>query len=368
MEGKLFPGVKKIAVLRANAIGDFVFVLPALFALRETYPEAEITLLTTRWAFDFMKERRGPVDRVIEIPHLSVINPGEINPKKIEKFFKKMKAENFDLAFQLQGGGRESNPFIKNIGAKLTFGAKTSDAIELDYYIPYIYFQSEIIRYLEIVSLAGAKTTQISPKIDVNKNDLLEAYSVCSFKKYIILSPGAGDPRRRWPAKKFAEVGNYFSQKGYQIVVIGTRTEEKDIDLVVKWLNGRPLALVDKVSISGLLGLISRASLLVGNDSGPRHLAEAVGTPNIGIYWGINMILAQPVFRTFSRPFVSWINKCPVCNYNIVDVGHDKLRCNHPISYVAKISTKEVIEQAEDLLNYAARKLSTCKEIEISTD
>src|SRR3954451_12192516 len=62
------PGVRRIAVLRANALGDFILTLPALDALAAAYPEAEIVLLGRSWHRELLVGRPGPVHRVIEIP------------------------------------------------------------------------------------------------------------------------------------------------------------------------------------------------------------------------------------------------------------------------------------------------------------
>ncbi len=66
--GGILKDIHKIAVLRANAIGDFIFSLPALDALRAAYPGAEIVLLGQPWHEGFLAERPGPVDRVVVVP------------------------------------------------------------------------------------------------------------------------------------------------------------------------------------------------------------------------------------------------------------------------------------------------------------
>src|SRR5258708_31084265 len=67
-QGERVPGVRKIAVLRANALGDFILTLPALEALRAAYPHAEIVLLAKKWHAAFLANRPGPVDRVVVVP------------------------------------------------------------------------------------------------------------------------------------------------------------------------------------------------------------------------------------------------------------------------------------------------------------
>src|SRR5687767_9031601 len=77
------PDVERIAVLRANALGDFIFILPALDALRAAYPQAELVLLGAPWHAELLRDRPGPVDRVLVVPPAPGIrgpDPGEPEP------------------------------------------------------------------------------------------------------------------------------------------------------------------------------------------------------------------------------------------------------------------------------------------------
>lgn len=123
--------VRKIAALRANGIGDLMFVLPALVALRRAYPRAELVLLGQAWHARFFRGRPGPVDRVIVVPPSRGVNGSETtddDPAALGRFFAAMQAERFDLASQLHGGGRHSNPFVRRLGARVTAGLKSVDA------------------------------------------------------------------------------------------------------------------------------------------------------------------------------------------------------------------------------------------------
>jgi ADP-heptose:LPS heptosyltransferase len=128
-------GVERIAVLRATALGDFVFCIPALLALRAAYPRAEICLLGRPWHASFMRDRPGPVDRVIVVPPSRGVReePGAAeDPRELDGFFARMRAERFDVALQMHGGGRWSNPFATRLGARLTVGCRAGDAPALD--------------------------------------------------------------------------------------------------------------------------------------------------------------------------------------------------------------------------------------------
>lgn len=343
--------MRKIAVLRANAVGDFIFILPALAALRAAYPAAEIVLLGLPWHAEFWQDRPGPVNRVVVVPPSVGIRepaPGaEEDPAELDRFFAQMAAERFDLAIQLHGGGRHSNPFVRRLGAELTIGLRAPDAVPLDRWAPYIYYQPEILRYLEVVALVGARTEVLEPRLTVTERDLVEAdYAVPPGKLPLIaLHPGAGDLRRRWPVEKFAAVGQALVKAGARVVVIGTPPERELASGVADKMDGQALNLCGYLSLNGLTGLLSRCCLVISNDSGPLHLAGAVGAATVGIYWCGNLITAGPVTRTRHRPVISWRLECPVCGRNCT---YDD--CGHSVSFVADVPVSEVQQAAFDLL------------------
>lgn len=347
--------VKKIAVLRANALGDFIFILPALEALRITYPEAEIVLLGKSWHVAFLQNRPGPVDRVLIVPPCKGVSENdqyEMTPQDeaaLQQFFEQAQAEHFDLALQLHGGGRFSNPFILNLKAKFTAGLGTPDAAALDRTIPYIYFQHEILRYLEVARIVGATTAQIEPHLIVTPVDLAESYRIVpeTGRPLVALHPGATANRRRWSPANFAQLAQNLLDVGLQVVVTGTPPEQK---LVEDFFAALPQEkqvqnLCGALSLNGLTGLLSRCALVISNDSGPLHLGAAVGAATVGIYWCGNMINAGHFYRAHHRPTISWRLECPVCGTNTIS-GF----CNHEVSFVDDITPAEVTEQALALL------------------
>lgn len=346
------PGVRKIAVLRANAVGDFLFCLPALEALRVAYPEAEIVLLGRSWHVDFLTGRPGPVDRILPIPPTRGINGTEETEEdeaELERFFSAMIEERFDLAFQLHGGGRHSNPFVRRLGARLTIGLRAADAPPLDCWIPYIYFQPEIIRYLEVVALAGARPVTLDPRVTVLDRDLAEArLAVPEMNPPLaLLNPGAIDPRRRWPVEHFARVGRALVKAGACVVLNGAGSEEDGLCQTLAGLIGPgTLNPGNRLSLGGLAGLLSRCAVAVSNDSGPLHLAAAVGTATVGIYWCFNLVNSSELTRARHRLLVSWRQTCPVCGKECRTT-----RCEHTASFVAEVPVEEVTAAALELLS-----------------
>src|SRR5689334_4680957 len=102
------PNVRKIAVLRASALGDFLFALPAIGALRHTYPTAEIVFLGKAWHEQFVPGHVPTIDRVVAVPPCAGVGEAEDyanNAAQLKQFFAKMRSEHFDLALQMHGGG-----------------------------------------------------------------------------------------------------------------------------------------------------------------------------------------------------------------------------------------------------------------------
>ncbi|GAB4200226.1 MAG: glycosyltransferase family 9 protein [Roseiflexaceae bacterium] len=349
------PDVRRIAVLRANALGDFLFALPALEALHAAYPEAEIVLLARQWHADFLNDRPGPVDRVVVLPPIAGVSerPGAAtgdDQAAQEEFFAAMRRERFDLALQMHGGGRSSNPVVLGLGARFTAGSRTPDAAVLDRWLPYVLYQPEIMRYLEIAALVGAPPVVLEPRLFVTQRDHAEANAALAEDRppLVVLHPGAGDGRRQWSPECFAAVGDALAGAGYRVALTGTPPERPIVEQVLGAMRAEAHDLCDRLSLGGLAGLFARCALLVSNDTGPLHLAAAVGAPTVGIYWCGNQITYGHLTRARHRPLLSWRLDCPVCGRNCM-----RDTCDHQASFVADVPLDDVLAAAHELLSRA---------------
>jgi ADP-heptose:LPS heptosyltransferase len=347
---KLVEGVQKLAVLRANAIGDYLVSLPAIVALRAAYPAAELVLLGAGWHVGFLAGRPGPVDRCLPVPPTVGVRDDRppSPPGAVESFFARMRAERFDLAVQLQGGGRHSNPFVRRLGARVTAGSRAPDAPPLDRTVPYTGHQHEIHRFLEVAAVVGAAPVTLEPRLAVTDADRAEAAAVLAGDRpLVVLHPGANDPRRRWPVERLAVVGSELARKGARLAVVGTAAEQPLVDRLLDGLDGDAADLAGQLGLGGLAGLLEQATLLVGNDSGPRHLAAAVGTATVAIHWGVSLGTYGPLYRARHRTPTSWRLHCPVCGANGL---REDCRPSHQASFVADVTVEEVLAEALDLL------------------
>ncbi|MFI6173955.1 glycosyltransferase family 9 protein [Nonomuraea sp. NPDC051191] len=346
----LVGDVRSVAVLRANAIGDYLVALPAIDAIKRAYPEARLTLLGTPWHAEFLSGRPGPVDDVVALPPISGVSTPEHGYPVPDETRAELRERSFDLAVQIHGGGRFTNPFLRSLGARVTAGLRSPDAEELDRWVPYTYFQHETLRFLQVAELVGGLAERLEAQVPVTGRDRAELAE--SFgeppSRLIALHPGATDPRRRWPAERFAEVADRL---GRPVAVTGNSAEKDLVEATIAAMRGRGypvIPVVGTLTLGGLAALYERCDLVISNDTGPRHLAAAVGTPTVAVYWCGNLINAGPLTRTAHRPLVSWTTRCPSCGASGVDVEAE--RCEHDGTWVADVSVDDVTEQAEDLL------------------
>ncbi|MDG4763422.1 glycosyltransferase family 9 protein [Solwaraspora sp. WMMD406] len=371
------PDVRRIAVLRANALGDFIFALPALTALRAAYPQAELVLLGAPWharwlAGRAVADRPGLVDRVLVVPAADGIRAPEADEadeadeagaaddrndggSAMTSFLAAARREEFDLALQLHGGGRNSNPLVAALGARVTAGLRAVDAPPLDRWIRYVFYQPEVFRYLEVAALVGADPVTVMPSVPVTNADRAEADRVLgpADRPRVVLHPGASDPRRRWPADRFAAVADVLTSQGFEVLVTGIGAERDVVEQVSRAAAGPVRTVVDQLSLGGLAGLLAGCAAVVSNDTGPLHLAAAVGTPTVGIYWIGNLLNGAPPLRGRHRPLAAFTVYCPVCGLDCSRVGFPArgggTGCGHRESFVTDVPVAEVLEAVAEL-------------------
>ena len=238
---------------------------------------------------------------------------------------------------------------MRRLGARVTAGSQAPDAPPLDRIVPYSGQQHEIHRFLEVAGLVGAPPVTLEPRLQVTAADRAETAAVLAKddRPLVVLHPGANDPRRRWPVERLAVVGSELARKGARLVVVGTAADQGLAERLLATLEGDAADLTGRLGLGGLAGLLERATLLVGNDSGPRHLAAAVGTATVAIHWCVSLGAYGPLYRARHRAPTSWRLHCPVCGANGLQ---GDCRTRHEASLVADVTVDEVLAEALDLL------------------
>ncbi len=359
-----FPGVTRIAVLRGGGLGDLMFALPAVTALKQAYPGSTVTLLGTPLHGSLLAEVRSPVDDVMVLPFAEGVRPGTEDADAVDRFFLDARARTFDLAVQLHGGGRFSNPFLLRLGARHTVGSATPDAVPLERTLPYAYYQHEPMRALEVAGLAGAPPAALEAQLRPQQRFVAQLPAALGTAlppgdaPLLVIHPGATDLRRRWPAASFGAVAREAADDGCRVLVVGDRSETGLAEAVVaaavgpssRTGSGPVASVAGKLGLGELAALLERADVVLANDSGPRHLAQALGTATVGIYWAGNALTSAPLGRGRHRLQLSWVTHCPVCGADVTQVGWTAPRCPHDECLVAGIRPAEAYRDVRSLL------------------
>ena len=201
------PQPRKVALVRASRIGDFICAGPALRALRAALPEAEICMITLPILAE-LADRSPYLDRTILFPGYPGLAEQFFDARRALAFFQAMQAERFDLAIQMQGSGVYSNPFALMLGASATAGfIRPEDAPgRLDAALPLPDTGHEMYRVRALTDFLGAPAQGDETCFPLWPVDHTAADALLAGAQppLIGLHPAARDATRRWPPDHFA--------------------------------------------------------------------------------------------------------------------------------------------------------------------
>lgn len=285
---------KNVLVRGVNWVGDAVMTLPALRALRKALPEARISLLVKPWVSPLF-EQYPHVDETIIYGDEYQGTMGKIKMSRMLRkkgFCSAILFQNaFDAAFisflagikERVGYNRDARGFLLT-----TAVAVPHNAHELHH----------ILYYLNLLEQLGIKTEFSSPYIYLSLAERLSARELLKDTKRPILgiNPGAAyGSAKRWFPERFAQVANWFlKDTGGSVVIFGGKGEVDIAQEIDKLIPEDKLLVAGKTSLRELVSLISECDVFVTNDSGPLHIAYAVGTPLVAIFGSTDPKLTGP--------------------------------------------------------------------------
>ncbi len=281
---------KRIVVIKPSALGDVVQTLPLLEVLKKKFPDAEIDWVIRSELADLLQGH----------PHLSEVIPyyrhGGL--KNWVQLLRKLRSRRYDLVFDLQGLLRTGVMTLAT-GAQLRIGLET--ARECSHWACHGLLPETgksvpaHARYWRLAEIFGLHQEARSLRLGITSADQEAASGHLkslenSNGPLMVIHPGAKWETKRWPVEQFAEIAiRTFKKYAMRIAVIGTKAEHNDAEAIVSALRQhtpRALAinLAGKTSLRELANIMERADLVLTNDSGPMHLAAAMGTPVVGIF------------------------------------------------------------------------------------
>lgn len=286
---------KKILITRLSAIGDVVHALPVAYAVRQKYPEARIDWLVEEKAYPLVK-LNPYIDNVILLPRrewremLKKDVMGAV--KAFFNFFKKMKKNNYDLNLDLHGLFKSAlSGFLSKPGLRM--GPADGRELSTLFYQAKIEIPNRTLhkveRNLHLASALGAETDEvnyglkINPVIKSRVSRLFEEEKVEKNKKLVVINPFTTWESKNWFLDRYFELANQLIKAGYYVIFTGAPSDREAIDSFISVEENSYSNLAGKTDLEELTEIYNRADLYIGGDTGPTHLAAAVGLTVIAL-------------------------------------------------------------------------------------
>ena len=283
--------VRHVLVLRLDRIGDVLMSLPALHDLREALPRARIRLAVGRWSEDLA--RGFPVDEVLvwSAPWVGRPAEGALSMAALIERARALRRDRIDMAVDLQGDLRASL-LLWLAGAKRRVGYANTGG---DYLLTDVVPLDETVSWVEqsrrAVSLATGRPFSPRHVDPLTAEDrafaeaFLAAEGLVHRRPLVGLHPSGGRLLKQWPVGRWKEVAARLqSEHGATVLVTGSSSDRPLALELARELPHAPVDLTGRLDVRQTLAVIARLHLYLSPDTGPMHMACAVGTPSVSVF------------------------------------------------------------------------------------
>src|ERR1044071_7450829 len=295
---------RNILVIDFGQLGDVVMSLPALRAIREKFPHAKITVAVGKPGKELLN-LAGFADEILEVDRVSLRDgPTLVSIGRIAKFVAQVRKQQFDFVIDLHSY-YETNilGFLSGASHRLYSRRENRSLDFLGNFKPQPPRESTtahlVDRYLDLLKSLGIENVprtpvlKTSPPADKAVEEMLKKEKAQSRELLVGLFPGAGNSSRVWPLDKFAEVADHLIRNDRVRVIVFAGPEERALVPQMRSVFPARTIFFDRLTIPQLVSAQARLTLFISNDTGPAHIAAAVGTPVI-------MIMDRPDPHSFT--------------------------------------------------------------------
>jgi len=276
----------RVLIVRLSAIGDVILTMPVLNALRDQFPQAFLAWAVEDRAAPLLRGHRA-LDDLIVLPRRFLKSP-----RMVWELYGRLRTMRFDVAIDAQGLTK-SALVARLSGARwrIGFGGRWGREISpwLNSELVHPTRQHVIERTLELLRPLGIQAAAVRFDLPLEEAEMAAAANWVRQSGlesgFAMINPGAAWPSKLWPPERFAAVTRHLdAQWGLPSVVVWAGSAERTAaEQVVAGSNGFA-RLAPPTTLRELAALARLARLFIGSDTGPLHLAEAGGTPCVGLY------------------------------------------------------------------------------------
>ena len=291
---------RRILAVRLDHMGDVLFCTPAFRRLRSTFPQAHIALLVDP-ANRAVVEGTGLFDSIIPFasPWFSR-RPERPAWRSVSEIVRVIRQGRFDLAIDFRGDIRTIALLrLAGVPERIGYGV-AGGAFMLTRCPEYRRGRHEVEHSLALVpggpdgaSVERIERIHYSPEQMETAEALLgpqdAGHNARRQGPLIGLQVSAGFPTKRWPAERFAELaGRLGRRQGGRVVIVGSEAERAELEAFATGIDPAPRVAAGRTDLPTLAALLDRLDLFIGNDSGPTHIAAAMGRPTLFLWSGTN--------------------------------------------------------------------------------
>jgi heptosyltransferase-2 len=380
--------IERVVVRGANWVGDAVMTVAALRELRRVLPRARVTLATRRWAVGIF-DGADFLDDVLIVSETRGL-------RAVLKEAREWRVRRFDLALLFPNAFAPALvAALARVPARVGYAAQGRRALlthplevpawrgsrhEVFYYLNIVAELERLLRGTSTIETNESAVETNAPTFEKDESplekgkpifetggpqialavseqrkrdarELLRAQGFRPERALVALCPGSTNSRaKRWPAEAFAALADMLVEEaGAEVALIGAGEERDVSEEVARLMRARPIFLTGKTDLAQTAAVLSVADLLVTNDTGPAHVAAAVGCPVVVIFGPTNPLTTRP-FSTLAE-VVRRPPDCAPCMLRDCPIDH---RC------MTAISPEEVFVRATHALE-ARRKLEAAR-------
>ncbi len=358
---------RSIVLIRPDHLGDVLFTTPAIRLLREALPQARITYLIGPWSKAIV-ENNPNVDKLDLCPF-----PGFTRRKRRSVFepygillehAKRLGQGDFDLAIILRFDHWWGALLAYLAGIPRRVGYDTAEVRPfLTDIVPYSPHRHEVEQNLALVGQvtggkpghdlgSGRKSADwpLEFRLTDGDREFAESYlakqGVRNDDLLVAIHPGAGAPVKLWRTEAWAQVADALTQRyGAKIILTGSAEEIPLCRAIGEQAATKPIVASGETSLGGLAAIMARCQMVLGVDSGPLHLAVAMGTPTVHLFGPVDSHAFGPWGDPARHIVVTSEMDCIPCNR--LDYASAELN-QHPC--VRNITVQQVLEAVKRLL------------------
>ncbi len=356
--------IKRVVVRGTNWVGDSIMTIPALRALRRILPDASITLAVRPGAKGIFSE----VDFIDD-----VLVYDRRNAFSVFGQVREWKKREFDLAVLFQNAFEAALiPFLAGVPVRLGYATESRQAM-LTHPLPLpdwrstkheVFYYLYLITALEQMLFRTSTVCEGDPDVSLSisesrkseASELLRSHGVAEEKSVVAICPGSINSRaKRWPTEAYAALADRLIDDRRNVVLIGSKDEIDVTNEVAKRMRHRPVVLTGKTTLDQITAVLGLVDLVVTNDTGPAHIAAALGCPTIVIFGPTNPLTTRPFSP--KAEIIRHPPDCAPCMLRDCPIDH---RC------MTAITVDEVFEHSHALLkrgSFAKTVRSLCDSV-----